>query len=60
MKVDPIVQQVREIRRQIEHENQYDPELYYQYLRKLQEVLSGRLVCRQPKRLLITGGKRVA
>ena len=52
MKTDPIVQQVREIRRQIDDETQHDPELYYQYLKKLQRGLSGRLVCPKPKPLM--------
>ena len=60
MKADPIVEQVREIRHQVERETQQDPELYYQRLRKLQETLSGRLVCRQPKPLPIAGKERAA
>jgi len=57
MKADPIVEQVREIRRQVERETQQDPELYYQHLRKVQERFSGRLVCRQPKPLSIAVGE---
>jgi hypothetical protein len=60
MKADPIVQQVREIRRQIDDENQHDPELYYQYLKKLQRGLSARLVCRKPKPLITTTKKKGA
>ena len=60
MKADPIVEQVREIRRQVERETQQDPELYYQRLRKLQERFSGRLVCRRPKPLPTTEGERAA
>jgi len=60
MKTDPIVEQVRQVRRQIEDENQQDPELFYQHLKKIQERLSDRLVCRQPKPLATSMKKRVA
>jgi hypothetical protein len=60
MKTDPIVEQVRQVRRQIEDENQQDPELFYQYLKKIQEPLSDRLVRCQPKPLATTTKKRVA
>jgi hypothetical protein len=60
MKADPIVEQVRAIRHQLERETQRDPELYYQRLRTLQQKLAGRLVCRQPKPLSTTEGERAA
>lgn len=60
MKADPIVEEVRAIRDQIERETQRDPELYYQRLRILQEKFSGRLVCRQPKPLSLGKGERAA
>ena len=60
MKTDPIVKEVRRIRRQIEDEAQRDPDLFYQHLKKIQEPLSDRLVCRQPKPLLATKKKKVA
>ena len=60
MKTDPIVEQVRQVRRQIEDENQQDPELFYQHLKRIQERLSDRLVCREPKRLATTAKERVA
>jgi hypothetical protein len=60
MKTDPIVQQVRQVRREIEDENKQDPELYYQCLKKLQKTLTSRLVCREPKPLPTTMKKRVA
>jgi len=60
MKADPIVEQVRQVRKQIEGETQQDPELFYQHLRKIQEPLSDRLVCRQPKPLATTKKKKVA
>jgi len=60
MKTDPIIEQVRQVRRQIEDETQQDPELFYQHLMKIQEPLSDRLVCRQPKPLSNTKKKKVA
>ncbi len=60
MKTDPIVEQVRQVRKHIEDETQQDPELFYQHLKKVQEPLSHRLVCRQPKPLTTTKKKQVA
>jgi len=60
MKTDPIVEQVRQVRKQIEDETHQDPELFYQHLKKIQIPLSGRLVCRQPKPLAATKKKKVA
>jgi len=60
MKTDPIVEQVHQVRRQIDDENRQDPELFYQHLKKIQERLSDRLVCRQPKPLATITKKRVA
>jgi len=60
MKTDPIVEQVRQVRRQIEDETQQDPELFYQYLKKIEEPLSDRLVCRKPKPLVTITKTRVA
>ena len=60
MKADPIVEQVRAIRHELERDTQRDPELYYQRLKTLQERFSGRLVCRQPKPLSTTEGERAA
>jgi hypothetical protein len=60
MKTDPIVEQVRQVRKQIEDENQRDPEFFYQYLKRIQERFSDRLVCRQPKPLGIRRKKKVA
>ena len=51
MKIDPIVQQVREIRHEIERECERDPAKYYQHLRTLQENLGARVVRREPKPL---------
>jgi len=60
MKTDPIVKEVRQVRRKIEEENQQDPELFYQHLKKIQERLSDRLVCRKPKPLVTSTKARVA
>jgi len=60
MKIDPIVEQVRQVRRKIEDENQQDPELFYRHLKKIQEGLSDRLVCRKPKPLVPITKTRVA
>jgi hypothetical protein len=60
MKTDLIVDQVRQVRRQIEEETEQDPELFYKYLKKIQEPLSDRLVCRQPKPLATPKKKKVA
>ena len=60
MKTDPIVEQVRQVRKQIEKENQQDPEFFYQYLKRIQERFSDRLVCREPKPLGIRRKKKVA
>lgn len=60
MKTDPIVEQVRQIRRKIEDENQQDAELFYQHLKKMQERLSDRLVCRKPKPLVTITKTRMA
>jgi len=54
MTKDPIVQEVRKIRHEIERECEKDPDKYYQYLKSLQENLVERLVCRQAKPLLTT------
>jgi hypothetical protein len=60
MRTDPIVEQVRQVRRKIEDENQQDPELFYQHLKKFQERLLDRLVCRKPKPLATVTKTRVA
>ncbi|MBL7177225.1 MAG: hypothetical protein ISS66_15485 [Desulfobacteraceae bacterium] len=54
---DPIVQEVRNIRHQIEKECHQDPEKYYQHLKSLQEKLSERLVCRKPNPLPVAKQK---
>ncbi|MEA2078876.1 MAG: hypothetical protein U9P00_03295 [Pseudomonadota bacterium] len=48
---DPIVREVRKIRKEIEEKCQQDPEAYYQHLKASQEKLRNRLVRRQPRTL---------
>ena len=51
MKPDPIVEEVRRIRLQIEREVGGGSEAFYRHMLKLQEGLGDRLVCRKPRRL---------
>ncbi len=60
MKKDPIVKQVREIRRRMDRESQNDPDSYFQRLIKVQDGCSGRLVSRQPKPIYPGKRDRVA
>jgi len=48
---DPIVNEVREIRRQIERDCGGTAEGYYAYIRKVQETMPDRLVRGEPKRI---------
>lgn len=54
---DPIVQEVRRIRHEIEQECNHDPDRYYQHLKSLQKKYPGRMIRRGPKPL-ITGKKK--
>lgn len=49
MDPDPVVAEVRKIRRQIEAEHGADFQSYYKHLLKVQRNLKKRLVRRQPK-----------
>ncbi len=49
MPEDPIVEEVREVQREIEAECGGDARAYYEHLRVLQEQWRGRLVHRQPQ-----------
>jgi len=60
MRTDPIVEQVRQIRRKIDEETKQDTELLYQHLKKIQERLSDRLICRKPKPLVTSTKTKVA
>ncbi|MBI4555985.1 MAG: hypothetical protein HY706_00250 [Candidatus Hydrogenedentes bacterium] len=61
MRSDPIVDQVRRTRRQIEQQIGSDAEAFYRHLRKIQKAYGQRVVCRKPKRLVNpTRQKRVS
>lgn len=46
---DPIIEEVRKIRREIEAECLNDPQKYFEHIQKLQENYKGRLISRKPK-----------
>jgi len=46
---DPIIEELRKIRSEIEKECNNDPEQYYQHLLAFQKNLKGDLVRRKPK-----------
>jgi hypothetical protein len=52
MSGDPIVEEVREVRRKIETECQNDAQKYYEHLQQVQEQYGDRLVQRKPKAAL--------
>lgn len=45
---DPIVEEVRQIRREIERQCGSSPDEYYEHLRRLQQQWQDRLVRREP------------
>jgi hypothetical protein len=55
MNKDPIVEEVRTIRRQIEAEFHNDPEELFRHLQKMEEQFKDRLVCGKPKPLRQAG-----
>lgn len=58
MRRDPIVEEVRRIRREIEAECQDDAQKFYEHLQELQERYGKRLVRRAPRPS--TGKKKLA
>lgn len=52
MVTDPIVQEVREIRHQIEQEYCDKPRRYYEHLKEMQQRLGVKLVHRAPRLLV--------
>jgi hypothetical protein len=54
MRSDPIVDEVRRVRHEIERKCGSDPEAFYRHLRKIQQSLGARVVCRKPRRLAIS------
>ncbi len=53
MKADPIVEEVRNIRHEIDRECQGDPEKYYEHVKNFQQNFGARLVRRKPNLLPI-------
>lgn len=49
MMQDPIIKEIRNIRKNIESEYLNDSQKYFEHLRDLQEQFRTRLVCRKPK-----------
>ena len=49
---DPIVKEVRRIRKEIEDECRNDPKKYFEHVQKIQGEYRGRLVSRKPKSAL--------
>jgi len=46
---DPIVEEIRKVRRDIESEVKNDPQKYYEHFIELQKQCEGRLASFQPK-----------
>jgi hypothetical protein len=46
---DPIVNEVRRVRKEIENECRNDPKKYFDHIQKVQGQYSERLVSRKPK-----------
>ena len=46
---DPIIQEIRKIRHEIEADYQNDPQKYYTHLLEIQKEFSDRLIRRKPK-----------
>ena len=51
MQSDPIVDEVRRVRRDIQRDFGSDGESFYRHLRRAQRPLGDRVVCRRPRRL---------
>jgi hypothetical protein len=58
MKTDPIVEEVRNIRHEIDRECQGDPEKYYEHVKDFQQKLGARLVRRKPNLLPVIPQKK--
>jgi hypothetical protein len=52
MQSDPIVDEVRHVRREIERKLGSDREAFYRHVRKVQKAFGNRVVCRKPRRLV--------
>ena len=51
MQRDPIVDEVRRVRHEIERKLGSDRDAFYRHVQKLQKALGDRVVCRKPRRL---------
>ncbi|MBI2952002.1 hypothetical protein HYY27_07905 [bacterium] len=58
MKLDPIVEEIRDIRHKIDRECQENPEKYYEHVKDFQQKLGARLVCRKPTPLTVVLQKK--
>ena len=52
MQSDPIVDEVRRVRLEIERKLGSDREAFYRHVHKVQKALGNRVVCRKPPRRL--------
>jgi hypothetical protein len=57
---DPIVEEVRRIRHQIERECQENAQQYYEHVKAFQRKMGERLVCRKPKPLTVKPQKKTS
>ena len=58
MQKDPIVEEIRRIRHEIERECKQNPDKLFQYFQASQKKLSDRLVRREPKPLELHPSRR--
>lgn len=49
MEQEPILKEIRRIRREIEAECQNDPQKYYEHIQQIQKQYSNRLISFKPK-----------
>ena len=53
METDPIVEEVRTIRHQIDRECEVNPAAYYEHVKDFQQKLRARLICLKPRCLTV-------
>ena len=58
METDPIVEEVRTIRHQIDRECEMDPGTYYEHVKDFQQNFRARLVCLRPRPLSVSPQKQ--
>lgn len=54
---DPLVEEVRQIRRDIEGKCQDNPEAFYQHILEVQQSIKKQLICREPKPALVSSSQ---